>query len=166
MIIAAVAGKVIGVPHFYPEPARAQRASHPHGGGSAQMPHPSSLIHGVNSFCFLSATCLGAAVKGDETPRLKRGEVPHRLSPRPSLPSSIMAGAVNVHEAKTRFSKLLKRVQLGEEIIIAKAGKPIARLVPFNRMGGMRKPGSAKRILSTGGDFDAPLPPEIQKAFE
>jgi antitoxin (DNA-binding transcriptional repressor) of toxin-antitoxin stability system len=50
--------------------------------------------------------------------------------------------------------------------VIAKAGKPIARLVPFNQKGGVRKPGSAKGILSIGPDFDAPLPPEIQEAFE
>jgi prevent-host-death family protein len=77
-----------------------------------------------------------------------------------------MAGTVNVHEAKTRFSKLLKRVLLGEEIIITKAGKPIARLVPFNQVQGRRKPGSAKGILAIGADFDAPPPPEIQTAFE
>ena len=77
-----------------------------------------------------------------------------------------MAGAINVHEAKTRFSRLLKRVQLGEEIIIAKAGKPIARLVPFNQTSAMRKPGSAKDILTIAADFDAPLPQQIRKAFE
>jgi prevent-host-death family protein len=77
-----------------------------------------------------------------------------------------MAGAVNVHEAKTRFSKLLKRVQLGEEIVIARAGKPVARLVPFGGRPAARKPGSAKGLMTIGGDFDAPLPRAIRKAFE
>jgi prevent-host-death family protein len=77
-----------------------------------------------------------------------------------------MIGTVNVHEAKTRFSKLLKRVQLGEEIVIAKAGKPVARLVPFAQAPSARKPGSAKALVTIGADFDAPLPNEIQKAFE
>ena len=77
-----------------------------------------------------------------------------------------MVGTVNVHEAKTRFSKLLKRVQLGEEIVIAKAGKPVARLVPFAQPPSARKPGTAKALVTIGADFDAPLPNEIQKAFE
>ena len=77
-----------------------------------------------------------------------------------------MIGAVNVHEAKTRFSKLLKRVQLGEEIIIAKAGKPVARLVPFAQHPSARKPGTAKGLVTIGANFDAALPEEIQTAFE
>jgi prevent-host-death family protein len=77
-----------------------------------------------------------------------------------------MIGAVNVHEAKTRFSKLLKRVQLGEEIIIAKAGKPVARLVPFAQRPSARKPGTAKGLVTIGANFDAALPEEIQTAFE
>lgn len=76
-----------------------------------------------------------------------------------------MAGAVNVHEAKTCFSKLLRRVHLGEEIIIAKAGKPVARLVPFSPTAD-RKPGTAKGLITVRSDFDAPLPEEIRKAFE
>jgi prevent-host-death family protein len=55
-----------------------------------------------------------------------------------------MASTVNIHEAKTQFSKLLKRVQLGEEIIIAKAGKPLTRLVPFAAHPLVRKPGGAE----------------------
>ena len=69
---------------------------------------------------------------------------------------------INVNEAKPRFSKLLKRVQLGEKIIIAKAGKPIAWLAPFNQVQGVRKPGSAKGIISVGADFDVPLPPRFK----
>jgi prevent-host-death family protein len=77
-----------------------------------------------------------------------------------------MAGAVNVHEAKTRFSKLIRRVQLGEEVIIAKAGKPVARLVPFEEHPRLRKPGGAKNQLTIREDFDAPLPPAVLKSFE
>jgi prevent-host-death family protein len=77
-----------------------------------------------------------------------------------------MAGSINVHEAKTRFSKLLQRVQLGEEIVIAKAGKPVARLVPFSQGPAGRKPGGATGIITIGADFDAPLPAEMRKAFE
>ena len=64
------------------------------------------------------------------------------------------------------MSKLLKQVQLGEEIVIAKAGKPVARLVPFAQPPSARKPGTAKALVTIGADFDAPLPNEIQKAFE
>ena len=77
-----------------------------------------------------------------------------------------MAGAVNVHEAKTRLSKLLQRVQLGEEIIIAKAGKPVARLTPLAERVSVRKPGSAKGLVSLSAEFDAPLPRKLQKTFE
>ncbi len=77
-----------------------------------------------------------------------------------------MAMAVNIHEAKTQFSKLLKRVQLGEEIVISKAGKPIARLVPFPAPALVRKPGTAKGMITMSADFDAPLPEDLQKAFE
>jgi prevent-host-death family protein len=68
-----------------------------------------------------------------------------------------MASAVNVHEAKTSLSKLLQRVQLGEEIIIAKAGRPVARLAPLTDRVSVRKPGSAKGLVSLSADFDAPL---------
>ena len=56
---------------------------------------------------------------------------------------------VNIHEAKTQFSKLLKRVGNGEEIIICKAGKPIARLTPMNDALVKRIPGSAKGVGDT-----------------
>jgi prevent-host-death family protein len=77
-----------------------------------------------------------------------------------------MANALNIHEAKNQFSKLLKRVQLGEEIIIAKAGKPIARLVPFSAPAKVRKPGGAEGMITISPDFDDPLPEDLQKAFE
>jgi len=72
---------------------------------------------------------------------------------------------VNVHEAKTQFSKLLSRVSLGEEVIIAKAGKPVARLSPVDRPPHRRKPGSAKGKIRVAPDFDAPLPPSVLREF-
>ena len=73
---------------------------------------------------------------------------------------------VNIHEAKTQFSKLLKRVGNGEEIIISKAGKPIARLTPMNDALVKRLPGSAKGEVIIAEDFDAPLPESIMTSFE
>jgi prevent-host-death family protein len=73
---------------------------------------------------------------------------------------------VNVHEAKTQFSKLLKRVGAGEEIVISKAGKPVARLVPVNERPTKRIPGSAKGKVFVSKDFDAPLPEAILASFE
>jgi len=73
---------------------------------------------------------------------------------------------VNVHEAKTHLSKLLTRVEAGEEIIISKAGKPIARLVPWNQNVKQRTPGLDSGLFSVPDDFDAPLPREIMDAFE
>jgi len=73
---------------------------------------------------------------------------------------------VNVHEAKTHLSRLLARVEAGEEIIIAKAGKPIARLIPYEKRPPRRLPGSAKGRVLIRSDFDAPLPREILAEFE
>ena len=77
-----------------------------------------------------------------------------------------MAQCVNVHEAKTHLSKLLARVKEGEEIIIAKAGKPIARLVPVLERPAQRLPGSAKGQIVMATDFDAPLPDSVLESFE
>lgn len=73
---------------------------------------------------------------------------------------------VNIHEAKTRFSQLLARVLSGEEVIIAKAGKPVARLVPFQPSLARRYPGSAKGKITIAPDFEAPLPETILQEFE
>lgn len=70
---------------------------------------------------------------------------------------------VNVHEAKTHLSRLLTRVAAGEEVVIAKSGRPVARLVPYDRSS--RKPGRLKGKVRIGPDFDAPLPEEIAAAF-
>jgi len=70
-----------------------------------------------------------------------------------------------VHEAKTHLSRLLARVEAGEEVLISRAGQPIARLVPLRRARGRRRPG---RFVGKGrivGDFNAPLPPEVLAGF-
>ena len=77
-----------------------------------------------------------------------------------------MPSKVNIHEAKTQFSELLKRVGNGEEIIISKAGKPIARLVPMSEITEKRLPGSAKGEVFITENFDAPLPESIMTSFE
>jgi prevent-host-death family protein len=72
---------------------------------------------------------------------------------------------VNVHEAKTHLSKLLKRVALGEEVVIAKAGKPIAKLVPVKSARPKFKFDSAKGEFIVPDDFNDPLPKEIEDLF-
>ena len=77
-----------------------------------------------------------------------------------------MIQIVNIHEAKTHFSKILDRVMNGEEVIIAKAGKPVARLLPITDRPLRRIPGSAADKIWISPDFDAPLPEDILKDFE
>lgn len=72
---------------------------------------------------------------------------------------------VNVHEAKTRLSQLLLRVAAGEEIVIARAGKPVARLVPI-REPGQRVLGTDRGRFQVPEDFDAPLDEAVLAAFE
>ena len=68
-----------------------------------------------------------------------------------------MAKTVNLYEAKTRLSRLVERAANGEEIVIAKAGRPRARLVPMGRSTKPRKPGAWKGRVVIAADFDAPL---------
>lgn len=77
-----------------------------------------------------------------------------------------MATQVNTHEAKTQLSKLLVRVQAGEEIVIAKAGIPIARLVAVDKAVGKRIPGTAQGCITLHTDFDGPLPDDVLDTFE
>jgi prevent-host-death family protein len=72
---------------------------------------------------------------------------------------------VNIHAAKTHLSRLVDEVAAGEEIVIAKAGKPLARLVPFATHREPRRPGLMKGKLWIAEDFDEPLPEEILAAF-
>ena len=71
---------------------------------------------------------------------------------------------VNIHEAKTHLSRLIERVEAGEEITLARAGRPVARLVPFKIRLEPRKPGIWKGQVVIGPDFDEPLP-EFDEAF-
>lgn len=72
----------------------------------------------------------------------------------------------NIHEAKTNLSKLLELTADGEEVIIAKAGVPVARLVPIVAPTTARPLGSERGTVVIADDFDAPLPPDLLKAFE
>ncbi len=72
----------------------------------------------------------------------------------------------NLYEAKTRLSYLIDRVAKGEEILIAKSGIPLAKLVPLPKSKTKRKPGGWEGKIRISDDFDAPLPDNIQSAFE
>ena len=74
--------------------------------------------------------------------------------------------SVNVHEAKTHLSRLLKRVARGEEIVIAKAGTPVARLVPLAPPPAARTLGGFEHEVRLRADFDAPLPRGLQALFD
>jgi prevent-host-death family protein len=65
---------------------------------------------------------------------------------------------VTIHQAKTNLSKLLKKVAHGEEVIIARGKKPVARLVAVGEVKGKRQPGSLKDTLRVGPEFFEPLP--------
>jgi prevent-host-death family protein len=73
---------------------------------------------------------------------------------------------INLYEAKSRLSQLVERAAAGEEIIIAKAGKPKARLVPLSAHAEPREPGGWEGRIWVAEDFDDPLPANIQAAFE
>jgi antitoxin (DNA-binding transcriptional repressor) of toxin-antitoxin stability system len=71
-----------------------------------------------------------------------------------------------MHKIKLDLSKLLQPIISGAKVMIAKADKPIARILPFAQMRGRRVPGSAKSKIWIAPDFNAPLPDEILAAFE
>jgi len=73
---------------------------------------------------------------------------------------------VNVHQAKTHLSRLLARVAAGEEIVIARSGKPVARLVPFVEPVAKRTLGKDAGLFEVPADFDAPLPDKVLREFE
>ena len=72
----------------------------------------------------------------------------------------------NIYEAKTSLSRLVDRAARGEEVILSKAGKPLAKLVPFHGPVLPRQPGGWEGRIRIAEDFDAPLPPEVLAAFE
>jgi prevent-host-death family protein len=73
---------------------------------------------------------------------------------------------INLYEAKTKLSELVERAAAGEEIIIAKAGRPLARLVPLAKRTTPRPLGLLAGQVWIGPDFDDPLPDEIMRHFE
>ena len=73
---------------------------------------------------------------------------------------------VNIHQAKTQFSRLVELAARGEEVIIAKSGKPVARLVSYTPKGAVRRPGGLRGKIRIKKNFDAPLPKELLGAFE
>jgi prevent-host-death family protein len=77
-----------------------------------------------------------------------------------------MMRQINIHEAKTQLSRLIDEVANGEEIIIARAGTPVARLVGLAAPGLPRRPGLLRGKIQIAPDFDAPLPEEILATFE
>lgn len=72
----------------------------------------------------------------------------------------------NLYEAKMALSRLVDRAANGEEIILSKAGKPMAKLVPFRQSAEPRQPGGWEGRVRIADDFDAPLPEDLQDAFE
>jgi prevent-host-death family protein len=77
-----------------------------------------------------------------------------------------MTTTVNIHEAKTHLSKLIQRVRLGEEIVIAKAGEPVARLVPEGHRSQPRSPGTGRGDFVIHDSFYEPLPADILDLFD
>jgi prevent-host-death family protein len=77
----------------------------------------------------------------------------------------MMVETYNMHDAKTHLSRLAERAGNGEEIIIARNGRPLAKLGPLDPRRKERKFGFAKGKIWIGDDFDDPLPPEIQRYF-
>lgn len=76
-----------------------------------------------------------------------------------------MPVSVNLYDAKTHLSQLVDRAAAGEEIIIAKSGHPMARLVPLQSPARPRVPGLLRGQIRIGEGFDDPLPDEMEKAF-
>ncbi|HVZ07666.1 type II toxin-antitoxin system Phd/YefM family antitoxin [Rhodopila sp.] len=77
-----------------------------------------------------------------------------------------MDTVINLYEAKTHLSDLVERAARGEEIVIAKAGRPLARLVSLAQRTAARPLGLFAAQVAMGPDFDAPLPDDVRLAFE
>jgi antitoxin (DNA-binding transcriptional repressor) of toxin-antitoxin stability system len=75
-----------------------------------------------------------------------------------SLP---MNTTVNIHMAKTQLSRLIQAAEQGEEVVIARGGQPVAKLIALKSGKVTRKPGTAKGKIKIHDDFDAPLPEDI-----
>jgi prevent-host-death family protein len=68
-----------------------------------------------------------------------------------------VAESVSIHEAKTQFSKLVRRVEAGEEIVVRRGREPVVRIAPLRKGGRVRGFGSLKDRIRIGKDFDEPL---------
>ena len=77
-----------------------------------------------------------------------------------------MGKPLNIYEAKTHLSELVERAAAGEEIVIAKAGQPMARLMPLREAGTGRTAGRWGKSVKIAADFDAPLPDALLAAFD
>lgn len=77
---------------------------------------------------------------------------------------SLVMSVTNIHEAKTHLSRLVERAVGGEDVIIARAGKPVARLVPYRESARQRKPGYWKGKVRIAADFDR-MPESLAAAF-
>jgi prevent-host-death family protein len=73
---------------------------------------------------------------------------------------------VNIHQAKTELSKLVERAEAGEEVVIARAGKPAAKLVSLGHTRGPRRLGLLDGKFKIPDDFNKPLPESVLRAFE
>lgn len=74
--------------------------------------------------------------------------------------------SVSLYEAKMHLSELVERAAAGEEIVIARLGKPVARLLPLDRATVVRRPGAWKGRVRIAADFDAPLPSTVPANFD
>lgn len=80
------------------------------------------------------------------------------------MPRRRVTVQVNVYEAKTQLSRLLDQVAVGEDVVIARAGRPVARLVPYVRPTSPRRPGGWRGRVEVADDFDV-LPADPEAAF-
>ena len=76
-----------------------------------------------------------------------------------------MAESVNIHQAKTHLSRLIERAARGEEIVIARSGKPVAKLVPYVPTNKPRQFGTMRGRIWFADDFDDPLPSQLLASF-
>jgi len=77
-----------------------------------------------------------------------------------------MSTIINIHDAKTHLSRIVEDVAAGAEVVIAKAGRPMARLVPLESPAGRKSLGQLQGRLVVPDDFNAPLPPDVAARFE
>ena len=73
---------------------------------------------------------------------------------------------INIHEAKTHLSRIVDEVAAGAEVVIAKAGRPVARIVPLEQLARPKRFGLMKGRIKVPDDFNAPLPADVLEGFE